>query len=253
VAEGTRADLVLANNVLAHAPQINAFLSAVAQVLVPGGVAVFEFPYACDLIERGEFDTIYHEHVFYLSLTALNPLLARNGLHVFDVERLAIHGGSLRVFASTRPTTASVAVRTMLADEGERGVSSLPYYESFAARVQTIKAELLALLRELHGAGKRIAAYGASAKGSTLLNFLGIGRDGFDCIDFVADRSTVKQGKLTPGSHLPIVAAGELLARRPDYTLLLTWNFADEILAQQADYRAAGGRFIIPVPVVEVV
>lgn len=252
-AQGRQADLILGNNVFAHVPDTNDFVAGLAALVKPTGRITLEFPYGCDLVEHLEFDTIYHEHVFYFTLTALIPLFARHGLDVVDVQRIPIHGGSLRFSAApagSRPIADSV--RALLAEEAAKGVASPAYYEAFAGRVQALRTQLLELLHELHSRGARIAAYGASAKGSTLLNFYGIGRQGFDCLEFVADRSTAKQGRLTPGSHLPIVPPSELVARHPDYALLLTWNFADEILAQQQEYRAAGGKFIIPVPEVRV-
>ncbi len=250
----SRADLILGNNVFAHVPDTNDFVAALAALVKPTGRIVLEFPYACDLVEHLEFDTIYHEHVFYFTLTSLIPLFARHGLDVVDVERIPIHGGSLRFSAApagSRPIADSV--RQLLAEETAKGVASHAYFEAFAGKVHALRTQLLDLLRDLRAKGHRVAAYGASAKGSTLLNFYGIGRDGFDALEFVADRSTAKQGRLTPGSHLPIVPPSELLARRPDFALLLTWNFADEILAQQQEYRTAGGRFILPVPTVRIV
>lgn len=253
-AQGRQADLILGNNVFAHVPDTNDFVAALAALVKPSGRITLEFPYACDLVEHLEFDTIYHEHVFYFTLTALIPLFARHNLDVFEVQRIPIHGGSLRFSAApagSRPISPSV--HRLLAEESAKGVASHAYYQSFASRVHALRSELLDLLRSLHAQGRRIAAYGASAKGSTLLNFYGIGRSGFDCLEFVADRSTAKQGRLTPGSHLPIVPPSELLARQPDFALLLTWNFAEEILAQQQAYRAAGGQFILPLPTVRTV
>ncbi len=250
-AQGRQADLILGNNVFAHVPDINGFVAGLAALLKPGGRIALEFPYACDLVEHVEFDTVYHEHVFYFTLTALVPLFARHGLEVFDVQRIAIHGGSLRFFACHRgaqPVRPSVAV--LLEEERTKGVASTLYYDDFGDRVRRIRDDLLELLRRLKAEGRSIAAYGASAKGSTLLNFYGIGRE---TLDFVADRSTAKQGRLTPGSHLPIVGPDELLLKRPDFALLLTWNFAAEILKQQQAYRDAGGKFIVPLPEVQVV
>lgn len=251
VAAGRSADLILGNNVFAHAPDTNDFVAGLALLLKSDGRVALEFPYACDLVEHLEFDTVYHEHVFYFTLTALMPLFARHGLEIFDVRRLAIHGGSLRLYAGrtgVHPVRDSVAA--LLAEEAAKGVASPRYYEDFAARVLGIRDDLRRLLAELKAAGHSVAAYGASAKGSTLLNFYGLGAE---TLDFVADRSTAKQGRLTPGTHLPIVAPEELLRRRPDYALLLTWNFAEEILRQQQPYRDAGGRFIVPLPAVRVV
>ncbi len=250
-AENRPADLILGNNVFAHAPYTNDFVAGLAALLKPQGRIVLEFPYGVQFIEHSEFDTIYHEHVFYFTLTALQPLFARHKLTIFRVEKLAIHGGSLRLFAGHAGAHATDAsVGALLADEQSKGVGSLRYYEGFAARVREIKRSLREQLQELKNAGKRIAAYGASAKGSTLLNFFQLGRE---TLDFVADRSTYKQGRLTPGTHLPILPPEELAEKHPDYTLLLTWNFADEILAQQKAYRDAGGKFIIPIPRVTIV
>jgi SAM-dependent methyltransferase len=245
------ADLILGNNVFAHAPDTNDFVAGLRLLLKPKGRIILEFPYAADFIEKGEFDTIYHEHVFYFSLTALEPLFARHGLEIFQVERLPIHGGSLRLFAGhtgVHPRHPSVA--QLRAEEQGKGMRSLAYYQGFAERVLNLKSALLTLLQDLKRQGKSIAAYGASAKGSTLLNFFGLGQE---TLDFVADRSTYKQGRLTPGTHLPIVPPEKLLEEMPDYTLLLTWNFADEILDQQKAYRAQGGKFIIPIPALTVV
>jgi SAM-dependent methyltransferase len=243
---GRDADLVHANNVLAHVPDLHGFVSGIATILKPGGLAVIETPYVRDLVERVEFDTIYHEHVFYYSLTSLARVLADHGLVVADVERLAIHGGSLRVFAahagSVEPHPAVAALRT---EEDDLGVGTLAYFNAFAARVEALGDELRNLLSDMKGRGETIAAYGAAAKGAVLLNAFGIGTE---TIDFVADRSPHKQGHFMPGVRIPIVPAEHLLEAMPDACLLLTWNFADEILRQQTEYRARGGRFVIPLP-----
>jgi SAM-dependent methyltransferase len=245
--DNMRADVFHAHNVLAHVPDLNGFLTGVATVLKPDGVAVVEVPYVRDLIDECEFDTIYHEHLSYFSLTALERCFSVNGLTIWHVERHPIHGGSLRLFASRsdRGTEIDQTVPTTLAEEVEAGLTTIRPYAEFARRVERLRDELVRLLGELCANGHTIAAYGASAKGSTLLNFCGIGRE---TIDFVVDRSSAKEGRFTPGTHLRIWPPSKLLQARPDYTLLLTWNFADEILRQQAEYRAAGGRFIIPVP-----
>lgn len=248
--EGLRADVMHANNVLAHVPGLNGFAAGLAHVLKDDGVAVIEVPYLRDMIDKVEFDTIYHEHLCYFSLTALHALFTRHGLHVTDVERIAIHGGSLRLFLSPGAPERHERVSALLAEETALGMTGLQYYEDFTRRIMTLKAALKSLLSDLKGAGRSVAAYGASAKGSTLLNVFGIGRES---IDFIVDRSTVKQGRYTPGVRLPILAPEALLERRPDYVLLLSWNFADEILEQQSAYRAAGGRFIIPVPEPQIV
>ena len=248
---GRQADLILGNNVFAHAPDTNDFVAGLRALLKPGGRIVLEFPYAADFIEKGEFDTIYHEHVFYFSLTALAPLFQRHGLSIFAVERLKIHGGSLRLFAGiTGEHAEQPSASALLREEREKGLASLAYYQGFATRVLQLKDALRALLRDVKAQGKSVAAYGASAKGSTLLNFFGLGAE---MIDFVADRSSYKQGRLTPGTHLPIVPPEKLAEAQPDYTLLLTWNFAEEILASRRPYREKGGKFIIPIPAVTVV
>ena len=250
-ASGRRADVILGNNVFAHAPDTNDFVAGLRTLVKPSGRIILEFPYAVDLIERTEFDTIYHEHVFYFTLTALRPLFERHGLEIFRVERLPIHGGSLRLFAGPAGAHAvGSSVPALLAEEKSKGLNSLRYYEQFARRVVEIKESLRELLKELCSQGKRVAAYGASAKGSTLLNFFGIGRKQ---LEFVVDRSTHKQGRLMPGTHIPILPPEELVRKQPDYTLLLTWNFAEEILGQQEEYRKRGGKFIIPIPTVIVV
>ena len=246
--KGMRADVLHANNVLAHVPDIRGVLAGAQAFLKDDGVMVIETPYVKPMLDHCEFDTIYHEHLFYWSITAFAAVARRVGLEVVDVEQLAIHGGSMRLFLRQKGAAApSAAVTSLLAEEEAWGVARPETYRAFAARVSALKEELVALLRKLKGEGKSIAAYGAAAKGSTLLNHFGIGAD---LIDFVADRSTHKQGRFMPGVDIPIVAPEELLKRRPDYCVLLTWNFADEILAQQQPYRDAGGKFIVPVPAV---
>lgn len=249
--EGRLADVIHANNVLAHVPDLNGVVEGFERLLKPGGVAVVEVPYVREFIDNVEFDTIYHEHLCYFSLSALDRLFSRHGLTVVDVERIPIHGGSLRVFASKSAeanggaATRAESVAGLLHDEEEWGARGFERYAGFADRVSALRSQLTGMLDGFKAAGKSIAAYGASAKGSTLLNYCGIGQP---TLDFVADRSTVKQGHFTPGTHLPIVAPERLLEAMPDYVLLLTWNFADEIMQQQAEYIERGGRFIIPVP-----
>jgi SAM-dependent methyltransferase len=246
-----QADLILGNNVFAHVPDPNDFVAGLALLLKPGGRIVLEFPYAVDLIAKTEFDTIYHEHVFYFTLSALVPLFERHGLTLTGVEKLPIHGGSLRIFvARTGEGAVQPSVGAMLAEEAACDIRARGFYENFAKAVQAIKLDLLRLLGELKQRGKSLAAYGAAAKGSTLLNYCGIGTD---LLEFVADRSTYKQGRFMPGVHVPIVPAERLVERQPDYALLLSWNFADEILEQQRAYRERGGKFIIPIPRPEVV
>jgi hypothetical protein len=248
VAEGKRADVVHANNVLAHVPDLNGFVNGIEILLNDTGVAVIEVPYVKDMIDRHEFDTIYHEHLCYFSLTALDHLFRRHKLFIEDVKRLDIHGGTLRIYAR-KQNTQRAAIDTMLAEESA-WVGNAEFYRRFGEKVERLRGELVTMLSELKAEGKRIAVYGASAKGSTLMNYFGLGSP---TLDFVVDRSTIKQGYYTPGTHLPIYSPAMLLEEKPDYVLLLTWNFADEILQQQAEYRKQGGRFIIPIPELKVV
>jgi SAM-dependent methyltransferase len=248
--EGQRADVILGNNVLAHVADLHGFAAGVARLLAPEGCAVFEFPYVGEMFKSVEFDTIYHEHLCYYSLHAVQKLFAEHGLSVTDVERLPIHGGSLRLFLEPGRREPSFPVRALLEEEERLGLTRIDAARKFAAKVSELKASLRAELARRKAAGQRLAAYGASAKGSTLLNHFEIGRE---TLDFIVDRSTVKQGKFAPGTALPILAPEELLARRPDAVLLLTWNFADEIIAQQRAYLEAGGQFIVPVPSVRTV
>ncbi|MBV9773460.1 MAG: class I SAM-dependent methyltransferase [Gemmatimonadetes bacterium] len=250
--EGNRADVIHANNVLAHVADLNGVVQGFHELLREGGTLVVEAPYVKDMIDDVEFDTIYHEHLCYFSLTALDRLFRRHGLVIWNVERLPIHGGSLRVFAAREADGVQPlgAVSELLAEEEAWGVARPEFYQGFASRVERLKEELGELLRRLKGEGKRVVAYGASAKGSTLLNYFGIGAE---TLDYMVDRSTVKQGRYTPGTHLLIRSPEVLLEDRPDYVLLLTWNFAEEILAQQAAYRERGGRFIVPIPSLRVI
>jgi hypothetical protein len=210
-----------------------------------------ETPYVKDLVDQLEFDTMYHEHLFCYSLTALEDLYRRHGLAAADVERLPIHGGTIQVtVAHAGREGARPRVRQMLEDEQAWGVKRPEFYEDFSVRVNALQHELVETLRSLKAQGKRIAAYGAAAKGSTLLNYNGIGRE---TLDFVADRSTHKYGRFMPGNRIPIYPPEHVLETQPDYVLLLAWNLADEILAQQAEYRNRGGKFIIPMPTIRVV
>ena len=241
-----RADLILGNNVFAHAPDTNDFVAGVAELLKPDGWVVFEFPYGVEMIAKVEFDTIYHEHVYFFTLTPLVSLFARHGMDVFHVERLPIHGGSLRFYACKKGAEPIRATVTETLDaEARLGVTGAAYYERFSEQAAKVKADMITFLAEQKAAGKRVAAYGASAKGSTLLNYIG---EAAGSLEFIADRSTYKQGRLSPGLHIPVVPADELAARAPDYAVLLVWNFAEEVMAQQQDFRAKGGRFVIPLP-----
>ena len=252
VSAGRRADVIHAHNVLAHVPDLNGFVDGIAQVLKSEGIAVIEVPYLGDLIDHTEFDTIYHEHLSYFSLTSLDRLFSSHGLTIFDIVRERIHGGTLRIYAGRSETyrERSAAMRALLATERDRGMTHEGFYRDFGGRVSTLKNSLLGLLSQLKSSGQSIAGYGASAKGTTLLTYCGIGRN---LLDFLVDRSTVKQGYLAPGSHLPIYSPDYLLREMPDFTLLLVWNFAEEVLAQQTEYRSRGGRFIIPIPFPQIV
>jgi SAM-dependent methyltransferase len=242
--EGKEADVILANNVLAHVPDLNGFVEGIAVLLADDGIAEIETPYLKDLIDNLEFDTIYHEHLCYYSVTALDALFKRHGLSLNRVQHLPIHGGSLRLTVG-RHRTVTDSVRTYLADETLEAMTSIYHYLGFAGRVVEVQKSLRDMLERLKGAGKRIAAYGAAAKGTILLNSSGIGPD---LIDFVVDKSPYKQGKLLPGVHIPIVSPERIMKEMPDHVLLLAWNFKDEILRQERAYLEAGGKFIVPLP-----
>lgn len=252
LAEGLSADLMCANNVLAHIPDINDFSAGFAKLLKPDGVATFEFPHLMQLIEKSQFDTIYHEHFSYLSLTAVQAIFASIGLGVFDVEELPTHGGSLRVFAQRSDTGSraiSARVDKLLAREAEAGLKQADGYAGFQAKADAIKDELLDFLLKAKREGKRVAAYGAAAKGNTLMNYAGIRPD---LIEFVVDRNPAKQGKFMPGSRVPIVGESLLQERQPDYILILPWNLKDEI-GQQLEYVSAwDGALVVAVPKLEV-
>ncbi len=243
--EGVGADLLYGANVLAHVPEILDFVRGVASVLKPSGSAVFEFPYISGLFE-GKFDTIYHEHVFYYSVLALQNLFKNGGLELYDVDMIPVQGGSLRIFAA-RPGVYEVShnVLQMLESERKQGWDKIDVYEAIAARAQNLKKEIINFLENVQGEGKRIAAYSAAAKGAVLLNFCGI--DG-RYIDFLVDKSPAKQGLYTPGTHFLIGPPEKVSEEKPDYLLILAWNIADEVMAMEElkGFREAGGKFVVP-------
>ena len=251
-AEGKAPDVLHAHNVLGHAADLPDFVEGMAVMLRGGGVAVIEVPYVKDMIDRTEFDTIYHEHLCYYSLKALDRLFGGVGLRIVEADRLAIHGGSLRICVEDADgaTKPGKSVDDLLSAEAQWGLDLADYYRGFADRVRGLRDELRDTLAGLKREGKRLAAYGASAKGSTLLNYCGIGAE---LLEFVVDRSVHKQGRFTPGTHLPILGPEALVERMPDCTLMLTWNFIDEIMDQQRQYVDRGGRFIVPIGGVRIV
>jgi len=246
-ADGRRADLIVGNNVYAHVPDINDFTAGLKEALKPTGTITLEFPHLMRLLEQAQFDTVYHEHFSYLSLGTVCRIFASVGLRVFDVEELTTHGGSLRVFgchdADARGTKPSVPA--LLVEEEQRGLRSIAVYEAFQARSDRIKDDLLLFLIEQKRLGRRVAAYGAAAKGNTLLNYAGVKPD---LLSFVCDAAASKQGRYLPGSHIPILAPDALAERRPDVVLILPWNIADEVIGQQGERVAHGTAFMVAVP-----
>jgi SAM-dependent methyltransferase len=256
VAKGQSADLTVANNVLAHVPDINDFVRGFAVLLKPQGVATFEFPHLLQLIQHNQFDTIYHEHFSYLSLTAVQRIFSANGLTVFDVRELPTHGGSLRVFARRTDGAAGKAreaehprVAELLAHENHAGMSNAAFYRAFQAECLRIKNDLLSFLIAAKARGQTVAAYGAAAKGNTLLNFAGIRGD---LLRFVVDKNPAKQGKFLPGSRIPVVAEAKLEVSQPDFVLILPWNLRTEVVRQLTYIGAWGGQFVVAVPNLEV-
>lgn len=247
---GKTVDVLHGCNVLAHVADLNGVVEGIRLILKDTGVAVLEVPYVKEMIDRCEFDTIYHEHLCYFSLTAMDRLFQRHNLVIEHVELLPIHGGSLRLSVVHKSAiTARPQVEELLKREKDWGVSTLEFYRGFARKVEDLKSALLNTLGRMKARGEKLAAYGAAAKGTVLLNYCGIGSD---LLDFVADRSPHKQGRLMPGVHVPIEAPERILREMPDSVLLLAWNIADEVMSQQSEYRQKGGKFIIPVPTVRI-
>ncbi len=248
--EGKRADLIAGNNVYAHVPDVNDFTRGLKAALKPRGTITLEFPHVMRLIEHAQFDTIYHEHFSYLSLFTTARLFAAAGLRVFDVEELPTHGGSLRLFGchadDARATSAAIA--TLLAEEKRRGLQTLEPYRTFQACADRVKDDLLIFLLEQKRGGKTVGAYGAAAKGNTLLNYAGVKPD---LLAYVCDAAVAKQGKFMPGSHIPILAPTVLGERRPDFLLILPWNIAAEIKAAHGALAAKGTKFVTAVPALE--
>jgi SAM-dependent methyltransferase len=250
--QGRQADLIIGNNVLAHVPQLNDFVAGIALLLRENGNITIEFPHLLELVKHVEFDTIYHEHFSYFSVYAIEQVFSRHGLRIYDVERLPTHGGSLRIFAAHAARTDlkdSGTLREVRAQESAAGLQDLGTYAKFSKRVEECRDSLLAFLATAKREGKRIAAYGAAAKGNTLLNFCGVTPAD---IAFVADRNPHKQNKFLPGTHIPVVSPEELMQAKPDYVLILPWNLRDEIQHQLAGIRAWGGRFVTPVPLARI-
>ena len=246
-------DLLLGNNVLAHVPDLNDFVAGMKLLLADTGVITMEFPHLLELIRHNQFDTIYHEHFSYFSFSVARDLFASHGLTLFDVERLPTHGGSLRIYAahsSDASKAVTARVGDLLALEERSGLQQLATYQSFAERVRETKRALLTFLIEAKRAGKRIVGYGAPGKGNTLLNYCGIGTD---FIDFTVDRNPYKQGKFTPGAHIPILHPDALVEARPDYILILPWNLKDEVVAAVGSTPGLNARFVVPIPTVHIV
>ena len=250
--QGKAADLMVANNVLAHVPDINAFVAGFAALLKPGGVATFEFPHLLKLVQENQFDTIYHEHFSYLSLSAVARIFERNGLAVFDVEELATHGGSLRAYAQKSDTgerRIEDRVGGLSSVEVDAGIKTPSFYAGFQAKADRVKNDLLWFLIDAKRSGKSVVAYGAAAKGNTLMNYAGIRRD---LISYVVDRNPAKQGRHMPGSWIPIVAEYRLKTDKPDYVVMLPWNLKDEVTKQLTYIRDWGGKIVSAIPRLEV-
>jgi SAM-dependent methyltransferase len=252
VGEGLAADLIVANNVLAHVPDLNDFVGGIVRLLKPDGTVTAEFPHVQKLIEENQFDTIYHEHYSYYSLLTIDAMAARHALVLVDVEEIPTHGGSLRIYLAHAASgrAPSERVTELLARERAAGLDKLETYAGFEERARRTKRELVRFLIDAKEAGKSIAGYGAPGKGNTLLNYCGVGRD---FIDFTVDRNPYKHGRFTPGMHIPILPVSAIDEARPDYILILPWNLRQEIVAQMAHVAEWGGRFIVPIPRVEVI
>jgi len=253
VSRNIKADLLLGNNVLAHVPDIVDFVAGMKIILAPEGVITMEFPHLMQLVQSNQFDTIYHEHFSYLSLYSVKQIFASQGLDIFDVDELPTHGGSLRIYAKHKEDQTepiSDAVEVLLKKEQEKGMTGLTYYNNFQEKALRVKLELLQFLVGQKKTGKKVAAYGAAAKGNTLLNYCGIKND---LIDYVVDANPHKQNKWLPASHIPVVNEGNLKADKPDYVIILPWNLKDEIINQLSYIKDWGGKFVISIPRLEII
>jgi len=251
-AQGKKADLLLGNNVLAHVPDLNDFVTGMKIVLKYDGIVTMEFPHLLQLIKQNQFDTIYHEHYSYLSLMTVSTIFEQHGLTIFDVQELTTHGGSLRIFARHKENAnfdPTDRVDMLLEKEHDNGLGNVNTYTDFAKKVYMIKRALLQFLIKVKNDGKSVVGYGAAAKGNTLLNYCGIRQD---FLDYVVDRSPHKQGKYLPGTHVPIFAPQKVFESKPDYLLVLPWNLREEIMEQMSLIREWGGKFVVPIPEVEV-
>ena len=253
VSKGVQADLLLGNNVLAHVPDIVDFVGGMKIILKPGGVITMEFPHLMQLVDNGQFDTIYHEHFSYLSFHTVKQIFESQGLKMFDVEEIPTHGGSLRIYAchkNDKDKKVSENVKKLGEKETEKGMTGLVYYDDFQRKAQEIKLDLLSFLIDKKKENKKVAAYGAAAKGNTLLNYCGVRND---LIDFVVDANPNKQNKYLPASHIPVVNETHLKESRPDYIIILPWNLKHEILEQLSYAKNWGAEFVIPVPSLELI
>jgi len=247
--EEGRADVFMANNVLAHVADLNGFVAGIKAILKDDGLAVIESPYLMDLLDHTEFDTIYHQHLCYYSVTALQSMFNRHGLYLNDIKHVSIHGGTVRMFIET-VKNYSDTVDSYMMKESNLGINQVSFYESFTKKINLLKTDLIELLEDLKSQGKTIIGYGAAAKGNTFMSYIGID-DKY--LDYIADLSQFKQGLFFSGNHLPIVSPDKLVEDMPDYVLILAWNFSKEIISQQEKYRALGGKFIVPIPELKIV